>query len=448
MRGGHMSAALLRRLFAPVDVAPLVLARIAFGVLMVIEVIQYFVNDWIGRYYIEPSFLFRYPGFGWVDPLPGSGMYWLFAVLGVAAAMIAVGLWHRIAALVFAIGITWVFVLDQTHYLNHMYLICLFATQLAIVPLRRSSQTAPAWAHWLLAGQLAIVYIYGGIAKIDADWLAGIPAGVFLAGWEVTKPIADEPLVRHFFATGGMLFDLLVVPGLLWRRTRVLATLAAFAFHLTNSQLFTLGMFPWLMLATLPLFWPASASRWLLSRARILPREPPDLSPTPLPRHAAPIAAAFVAYAALQLLLPLRHWLYPGEVNWTEEGHNFSWHMKLRIKHAETKFIAHDPDTAETWTIDPRTQLTTRQVGKMGNRPEMVRQYAVELGRQLRDAGRPNVEIRVHAVSRLNLRPGQLLVDPRVDLSRVGFSLLPAPWIVPLGAKGAQTDAAIVAEGD
>ena len=126
-----MSAALLRRLFAPVDIAPLVLARIAFGVLMVIEVIQYFVNDWIGRCYIEPSFLFAYPGFGWVHPLPGAGMYWLFGALGVLAAMIAVGRFHRIAALLFAIGITWVFVLDQTHYLNHMYLICLFALQLA-----------------------------------------------------------------------------------------------------------------------------------------------------------------------------------------------------------------------------------------------------------------------------------------------------------------------------
>ena len=29
-------------------------------------------------------------------------------------------------------------------------------------------------------------------------------------------------------------------------------------------------------------------------------------------------------YLALQILIPLRHWLYPGEVSWTEEGHRFS----------------------------------------------------------------------------------------------------------------------------
>jgi vitamin K-dependent gamma-carboxylase len=46
------------------------------------------------------------------------------------------------------------------------------------------------------------------------------------------------------FSYGGLLFDLLVVPFLLFRHTRPLALLAAVGFHLMNSQLFTIGIFP------------------------------------------------------------------------------------------------------------------------------------------------------------------------------------------------------------
>ena len=57
----------------------------------------------------------------------------------------------------------------------------------------------------------------------------------------------------------------------------------------------------------------------------------------------------------------MRHWLYPGQVNWTEEGHNFSWHMKLRIKTGQTVFVVVDRDKVETWEVRPRDQLTTRE---------------------------------------------------------------------------------------
>ena len=37
-------------------------------------------------------------------------------------------------------------------------------------------------------------------------------------------------------------------------------------------------------------------------------------------------------YEVFQLLFPLRHYLYPGPVSWTEEVHYLAWQMKLRAK--------------------------------------------------------------------------------------------------------------------
>jgi hypothetical protein len=50
---------------------------------------------------------------------------------------------------------------------------------------------------------------------------------------------------------------------LLWRRTRVLAYLAALAFHLTNWYLFNIGIFPWIMICATLLFFPPSWPRYL-----------------------------------------------------------------------------------------------------------------------------------------------------------------------------------------
>jgi hypothetical protein len=441
------SGSVLARAFAPVDVAPLVYARIVFGALMVVEIGRFFWYGWIHLYYVRPTFFFAYPGFDWVKPMPAEGMYALFVALAALAGLIALGLYHRAAAALFGVGFSYVFLLDQTNYMNHLYLICLLALLLAFVPAGaggsldavrtgRAEQTAPAWTLWLLRGQIAVVYFFGGIAKIDGDWLGGAPAGVFLDNWELTDPLSGSHVGRRAFAIGGLLFDLLVVPALLWRRTRWLASGAAAAFHLTNFKLFSIGIFPWLMLALIPLFWPASGARRILACVAILPATWPTSAATVVPRRARSVVAALVAYAAFQILVPLRHWLYPGDVNWTEEGHNFSWHMKLRVKEGRTLFRVVDLRTGEQWVVDPRHRLTPRQVSKMATRPEMIRQFARELSRRLRAEGREDVAIHALAQARLNAWPRQALVNPDVDLGRMERSLGAASWIVPLGSGG------------
>ena len=57
-------------LFAPVSNASLVVFRVAFGILMMWEVLNYFRYGWIASDWTEPAFHFTYPGFGWVKPWP------------------------------------------------------------------------------------------------------------------------------------------------------------------------------------------------------------------------------------------------------------------------------------------------------------------------------------------------------------------------------------------
>src|SRR5262245_14093661 len=114
-------------LFRPVDISFLVFFRVLFGAIMLWETYRYFSHGWISRYFIEPTFNFTYYGFSWVKPWPGRGMYIHFVVLGLAAACIMAGFLYRIAAPVFFLAFTYFFLLDQTRYLNHFYLVCLIS---------------------------------------------------------------------------------------------------------------------------------------------------------------------------------------------------------------------------------------------------------------------------------------------------------------------------------
>ena len=137
-------------------------------------------------------------------------------------------------------------------------------------------------------------------------------------------------------------------------------------------------------------------------------------------------------YLVFQLVLPLRHFAYPGNVSWTEEGHNFSWHMKLRTKRADALFTVSHPASGQTWAIDPREHLEARQFMKMATHPDMALQYAHFLAEQKRREGFDNVEVRARVMASLNGRKPQLLIDPAADLTKERLSLLPAKWILPL----------------
>jgi hypothetical protein len=398
--------------------------RLAIRAQKLWEVWRYFASGWIEDYFLKPSFHFTYLGFGWVRPLPGWGVHAVFALLGLAAAGIAIGPWRRLAAAVFAVGFTYQFLLEQARYLNHFYLICLLAFLLALVP---DGRHVPAWALWLLRAQVGIVYVFAGLAKLNADWLAGEPVRSWLAE-RALRPafgpwLADERLV-WLVSWGGLLLDLLVVPGLLWRRTRAVAFVAASAFHLGNAWLFSIGVFPWLMLAATTIFFAPDWPRALLGR----PPAPPAPTPSPTSTWSQRAALALAAlWIVVQVLVPLRHWLYPGNVAWTEEGHRFAWRMKLRSKKARAAFVVVDRGAQRLTRVAPADVLEAWQADEMSARPDMILQFAHHLAGE-RGGG---VEVRAEVEASLNARPWQPLIDPDIDLARVRRDLWPASWILP-----------------
>lgn len=439
---------ILELLFRPTDVASLVYFRVAFGAIMLWEVYRYFQLGRIPAYFIQPGFHFHYEGFAWVQPWPGDGMYYHFYAMGLLAVFIMAGFLYRLSAALFFLAFTYVFLLDQALYLNHFYFVSLVSFSMIFVPANRalsvdawmrgraSVATVPAWPVWVIRAQMGFVYFFAGVAKLNGDWLRGYPMIDWMrvrADLPVIGPVIADPTVALLMAWGGMLLDLLIVPALLWRRTRIPALLVVVGFHLTNAFVFNIGIFPWFSIAATLMFLDPSWPRRLLGHGRLAVsalRAPTAAALGPRERT---VGALVVAWIGIQALIPLRAYVYPGNTSWTEEGHRFSWHQKLRGKDGYVRFLLTDPSTGNSWTVDPRPLLTRRQYSKLVDRPHLILQFAHHLSELATEEGKPPVEVRVSSMVSLNGREMQPMIDSTVDLAAQPERFLtPHPWIVPL----------------
>ena len=244
----------------PCDISSLVLLRIGFGLLMLWEVIRFFYHGWVEHLYAQPKFHFKYEWFTWVEAWPGYGMHIHFTLLGILAVLITFGCFYRIASFMFFIGYTYIFLVERSLYNNHYYLICLLSFLLFLAPLHRSlsidvlrnavvkSDQLPALWLWLFRFQLGIVYFYGGLAKLDRDWLNGkAPEALFRLGTHET-PLArlmDWQAVPLFYGWSGFLFDLIIPFALLWKPIQIPAFISAVLFHIQDIQNLSVYQLPY-----------------------------------------------------------------------------------------------------------------------------------------------------------------------------------------------------------
>lgn len=441
----------LRRLGSgTVDIASLAAFRIGFGALMFAASLRFFLHGWIREYDLTPKHFFHYWGFGWITPWPASWMYVHYALMATFALFVAIGLFYRVSIVLFGALFVYAHFVDKTNYLNHYYLVACLALVMAFLPLDRAASVRvwrrpeeawsriPTWCLSLVRFQIGCVYFFGGVAKLKPDWLLHAqPLTIWLsanAEFPWIGPWFHEKAVAYAFSWAGAAFDLTIVSWLSIRKTRPLAMTAVVVFHAVTARLFQLGMFPWIMTASALIFFDPSWPRARLERCRLL--APPDRATsgpvrTTLPRWATPLVVAYVVW---HVGMPLRHWLYPGNVLWTEEGFRFAWNVMLMEKNGALDVRVTDPRTGKTFVVDPADFLTRYQIKMMSTQPDMILEFAHVVADDFARRGMPGVEVHVDAEVSLNGRRPAPLVDPRVDLAKEKEGLAPKTWLLPAPA--------------
>jgi len=415
--------------------------------------VRFFVYGWVDELFVRPRFFFHYWGTEWFLPdRPAAGtVRAAMAVLAVLGVLVTVGLRTRLALLLLVAVFSWLQAIDVTNYLNHYVLVSLLGVLMACMPVGESFScdawlasrrggapsvvgrpTHPAWCTYLLRLQVGVVYFYAGLAKLGSDWLLHAqPLNIWLtsrASYPVLGPWFAEPWVAYAFAWLGFGFDTTIVLWLSWKKTRLPAYAALLCFHAMTGWLFPIGMFPVIMSVAALVFFPPD---W----PRRLGRSPKhELEAAPSPRASASWRrfglVVGLAYAALQLALPLRTNLYGGNVLWHEQGMRFSWRVMVREKNASVTYLVHHPASGRSWQVSPRDYLDPRQEREFGTQPDLIAQLARRIAADERRRGR-FVEVRVDAIASLNGRRPERLIDPSVDLGEASDGLRAKSWILP-----------------
>lgn len=416
--------------------------RIIFGILVTAECWGAIATGWVERAFIIPQHTFPFIGFEFLQPLPGNGMYYYYGVMGLCGVFIALGLFYRLNISLFALLWTASYLMQKTNYNNHYYLLVLLSFLMVIVPAHRyasydvkrkpgiRSLTCPRWCILLFAVQMSLVYFYAGIAKLNPDWLAANPMTTWMkakSDFVIIGPLLALPLTPWILAYGGIAFDLFIAQGLWFKATRKIAFICAVFFHLVNSAVFQVGIFPFLGIAATIFFFPPDKIRQIFFKRKPAVVKIPEAPAS----YRRPVLAFLTIWFIIQVTLPLRHILYPGNVSWTEEGHRLSWRMMLRQKVAYVSLTIIDNETGEKWKVRPTEYLTSKQTAGIAGRPDMLWQFVQLLKQEWQKKGYDNISIYAKGTASLNQRPAQPLYDPNYDLAKAKWEpFRHSEWVV------------------
>ncbi len=440
----------------------MVTLRIVFGLAMCISTVRFLWLGWVEDQYLRPLYHFSYYGFEWVKVAPPWALYSVYGLMLAASLGILVGMYYRLSTVFFFLTFTYVELLDKTYYLNHYYFVSLMALLFCMVPAHRffswdaykrpslSRTTVPAWCVYLLQFQIGCVYFFAGIAKINPNWLLeAMPLRMWLPAQDdmpFLGPFLRKTWVAYAFSWVGMLYDLCISFLLLGRKTRLPSYCILLVFHALTGYFFQIGVFPLVMSLCTLVFFSEGFHKKFLSGIAALLRISPFSTPLESGKKQLEIdhrddrghsyrklsIVLLTSYVLLQVLLPFRYVLYPGNLFWTEEGYRFSWRVMLVEKAGSAIFKVRNNATGGEFEVVNRQFLNTHQEKQMAFQPDMILQYAHFLGEHYKARGLRDISVFCDCQVTLNGRPSRPIVDPNQDLLPLQESVWPKKWITTL----------------
>lgn len=389
------------------------LFRFLFGILMIPQVLHLVpqIHD-----LANSTIVFHYPYLNFVEAYSHELLDFLQYSSIFGAVLLALGIFPRLSAALFLISFGYLFLIDKSYYNNHYYLWCLVAFLFAILKTNQSinifdvfrgdkEKILPPKVILAFCLLFCIVYFFGGIVKINSDWLQGYPMRLMTA----SRGISNPDFWGYFLSILGLLFDLFI-PFLLWFKPKKwYVILPYFIFHVTNYFIFNIGEFPLVMMAAWPLFYAMDSfdKKSLLRDFFTI-------------RHRDFAHLVLVFFFLIQLLLPLRSFIVPGNVAWHRQGYDFSWRMMLNnYEVSYFQFKVEMPELNDSYFVDFSKLVTYRQFYHAYHDPYMIHTMAQKLKLDAQRKYRTeNIKVFCNSNVKLNQHDFKQLVHPEIDLGK------------------------------
>lgn len=431
-------------LFEQIDNSSLIVFRWLFGLLLMLEGWGAIALGWVKRVHVDSQFTFNFIGFDFLQVLHGEFMYVFFGILGLVGFAVMIGFKYRWSMTIYFVMWMVAYLIQKESYNNHYFLMVLVCGLMLFFPAntwaswdaKRNPEIRknhmPRWVWIVVVLQLLIVYTYASVAKLYPDWLDGTVATNMMAN-RINYPIIGEFLQTNFVINAvtwyGILFDLLIIPLLLWRKTRVWALGFGVFFHLFNSAFFQIGVFPYMSLAFFVFFFSKERINKLFFRGKKpLYTERNNII---VPKYANAFIGLFVVYFIVQIGMPLRHWFFQDDVLWTEEGHRMSWRMMLRSRAGHAQFYVINKETGKRKLINLDEYVTPTQKKSVNTKPDFIWQFAQRLKKEYAEKGE-DVAVKAQVYVSINRRSMTRFIDKEIDLADTPwYHFKHHDWILP-----------------
>ncbi len=427
----------------PVPNISITLFRTAFSFILLIQT-YYFINNEFIKYNItEPFMLF--PFINGLDPMPEVYLIILSYSMLISNIGMLFNKTARISTFFFLCSFTYFWLLDKTYFNNHYYFMSLICFILLLVEYKSSFKKIAyvnRWSLFALQAMVLITYLIAGINKLNPYWLIDLQPIAFILEnkCDVTEnTFFINPLLIILITYGGLLFDLFIGFLLFYKPTKPLAFILIIVFNIMNHFLFLnngeIGVFPFIMISTLILFIDPKYLTKVFTGTQDIKY-----------KHKSPqlLKYCITVFLIVQIILPFRHILFKGYVDYNGIGQRFSWRMKSMCKNPTTegiiqfsvfeqkskKQIAHFhllnmQEQFKQSGIHENIYLTENQIKKLLYYPDLLPIFTKKIESIISNHTKENynkkLKFRISANCHIKFmeRPSQALINTSIDLTEM-----------------------------
>lgn len=407
-------------LFQAASVYPIVALRLAFGFSMFLWALMMMFSGRVSAIYSPQLIHIPYRGLEWVQPLPVWAMYGVFTGIALSALALGAGWFFRRSAFVFTLLFAYAALIDQASYLSYYYFVLLLAVMLLLSPAHRNFSIdlirkpeiridyIPRWLLLAFQLQVAMVFFFAGMAKLNADWLfsgaqmsSWVNNSIEQLGWSLHIP-GWLPMV---FSWMMLLFDFIIPHFLFDQRTSYRAFWVVLMVQTIGFILLPTGIFPLLMILACTVFLPAERIHNFFSRVAYFLYDVFEFKGDVFQpggnfmlqfkvRFLFPLLA--LMFIGIQVFAPVVMYLQIGSVRWANSAFHFSAEMPINTRFTDLQFYSKNTLTGQIDRIDVEQLLTPEQKMRISSDTSLVEGFITQL-REKSELGLNKPEILIEA---------------------------------------------------
>ena len=425
--------------FTPVSPVTLGFFRIGFGLIMIYQF--YSIQPYFFESLIYSNYFIKYDFFEWVELATEENLHLIFNTAIVFSFFVTIGLFYRLSSFIVFLIWSYLVLTDLGHNNNHYYLIGMFLFFLPFIQanqwgsiknISKKSKLIPAWNYLIFKLLILILYFYGALAKMNKDWLTGYPLKYWLHGrtsfGETIQTFLESDYTVLFFSYYGLFFDLLIGFVLFHKKYKYYGLIFLIPFHILNHFLWPIGVFPWFSIFVTVLFFDKELTK--LFKYKMADRE------VYIQKQKVFVKWGLVLFLSFQVLFPLRQYLYSGQTNWHGYGEFFAWRMMLTDKQGAVRVRLYNQNEVYLGEVSMSGYINDRQLFKLVYIPKTFVPFCKFIEKEIlsdpRNTKITDVKIYVDAFKTINNRPFQRVIDEKIDLTALDYSVIhKAKFILP-----------------